>query len=316
MGLFSNNKKLCPICGSPTPRLLPTKVANMPLCKECAGKVDLPGGALDQMSLEDFQKYLAFYEANRPLREKFTETYRLNFGFFGADLVLDTAHRLLRLKNQDHALVMEPEHIQSFRVLADERPLFEIRDGVLLCRRTDVEARARALAPQIDRFLMQQQEYDRMEQFEMLRQQMERKPGEKAPERPHISRPRFSATAPVQQFRVELTLRHPYWKRFEATLGAPDFDSEHPSVEGYLCDYNEKVNQLHELASKVLLIVDPRGREQQEGAAQPAAVSAPQPVQAAAADPVAEIQKYKSLLDAGVITEEEFTAKKRQLMGI
>ena len=31
MGLFSNNKKLCPICGSPTPRLLPTKVEDMPL---------------------------------------------------------------------------------------------------------------------------------------------------------------------------------------------------------------------------------------------------------------------------------------------
>ena len=44
MGLFSNNKKLCPICGSPTPRLLPTKVEDMPLCKECAGKVDLPDG--------------------------------------------------------------------------------------------------------------------------------------------------------------------------------------------------------------------------------------------------------------------------------
>ena len=26
MGLFSNNKKLCPICGSPTPRLLVTKI--------------------------------------------------------------------------------------------------------------------------------------------------------------------------------------------------------------------------------------------------------------------------------------------------
>ena len=47
MGLFSNNKKLCPICGSPTPRLLPTKVEDMPLCKECAGKVDLPNGVLD-----------------------------------------------------------------------------------------------------------------------------------------------------------------------------------------------------------------------------------------------------------------------------
>ena len=26
MGLFSNNKKPCPICGNATPRLLPTKV--------------------------------------------------------------------------------------------------------------------------------------------------------------------------------------------------------------------------------------------------------------------------------------------------
>ena len=34
------------------------------------------------------------------------------------------------------------------------------------------------------------------------------------------------------------------------------------------------------------------------------------------ADAVAEIQKYKALLDAGVLTEEEFTAKKRQLLGI
>lgn len=33
-------------------------------------------------------------------------------------------------------------------------------------------------------------------------------------------------------------------------------------------------------------------------------------------DPVKEIQKYKSLLDSGAITEEEFTAKKRQLLGI
>ena len=33
-------------------------------------------------------------------------------------------------------------------------------------------------------------------------------------------------------------------------------------------------------------------------------------------DAVSEIQKYKALLDAGVLTEEEFSAKKRQLLGI
>lgn len=51
MGLFSNDKKCCPICGEPTPRLFPTKV-------------DLPNGALDNMSLGDFEHYIAFYDGN------------------------------------------------------------------------------------------------------------------------------------------------------------------------------------------------------------------------------------------------------------
>ena len=81
MGLFSNNKKLCPICGSPTPRLLPTKVEDMPLCKECAGKVDLPDGVLERMSLDQFKKYIAYYDENQALRDAFKETDRMSFGF-------------------------------------------------------------------------------------------------------------------------------------------------------------------------------------------------------------------------------------------
>ena len=33
-------------------------------------------------------------------------------------------------------------------------------------------------------------------------------------------------------------------------------------------------------------------------------------------DPIEEIRKYKSLLDDGIITQEEFDAKKKQLLGI
>ena len=44
--------------------------------------------------------------------------------------------------------------------------------------------------------------------------------------------------------------------------------------------------------------------------------SVPQAAPAQASDPIQEIQKYKQLFDAGVITEAEFTAKKKQLMGI
>lgn len=66
MGLFSNNKKLCPLCGTPTPRLLPTKVEGMALCKDCANKLDLPDNALDAMTVADVEQYMAVYEENRP----------------------------------------------------------------------------------------------------------------------------------------------------------------------------------------------------------------------------------------------------------
>ena len=52
----------------------------------------------------------------------------------------------------------------------------------------------------------------------------------------------------------------------------------------------------------------------------PAGEEAPEPEETLpstqAADPVAEIRRYKELLDEGILTEEEFAAKKRQLLGI
>ncbi len=49
----------------------------------------------------------------------------------------------------------------------------------------------------------------------------------------------------------------------------------------------------------------------QQAQAQPAQVAAP-----AADDTIAQIQKLAELQKAGVITEEEFAAKKKQLLGI
>lgn len=59
MGLFSNNKKLCPICGSPTPRFLATKFENEAICKDCDNKIDLPDGVQGKMTLADFRQYIA-----------------------------------------------------------------------------------------------------------------------------------------------------------------------------------------------------------------------------------------------------------------
>ena len=49
------------------------------------------------------------------------------------------------------------------------------------------------------------------------------------------------------------------------------------------------------------------------------AATAPQPVQQVVEQkpsPADEIRKYKGLLDDGIITQEEFEAKKKQLLGL
>ena len=77
-----------PICGNATPRLLPTKVEGVPICKECDKKIDLPNGVLDSMTLDDFRRYIDFTTKIRVLRERFHPEYRFGFGAFNTQLVL------------------------------------------------------------------------------------------------------------------------------------------------------------------------------------------------------------------------------------
>jgi hypothetical protein len=58
-----------------------------------------------------------------------------------------------------------------------------------------------------------------------------------------------------------------------------------------------------------------KGQAQQAAAAPPPAAEAAPPT-SAEPDPAAEIQKYAALRDQGLITEEEFAAKKKAILGI
>ena len=83
-------------------------------------------------------------------------------------------------------------------------------------------------------------------------------------------------------------------------------------AESILLTLLYKVNALHTLARNLMQLIAPGAPETGAGAAQTAA-----PAQTGGApNAVEELKQYKSLLDAGVLTEEEFAAKKRQLLGI
>lgn len=138
MGLFSNNKKPCPICGAPTPRILATKIEDIPICRDCEMKGDLPADMSNQITMKEFLHCLDLYEENRALREMFSETHLYHFGFFEESLRLDISHRLFRIKVADSAWAMEASNLKSFRILEDDAPLFEGDHNGLKCYQSDV----------------------------------------------------------------------------------------------------------------------------------------------------------------------------------
>ncbi len=60
MGLFSNNKKPCPICGKATPKLLATKIAGeTPICSDCSKKISMESQRVEALSVEELKEHLA-----------------------------------------------------------------------------------------------------------------------------------------------------------------------------------------------------------------------------------------------------------------
>lgn len=310
MGLFTNSKKGCPVCGEPTPRIFPTKVDGIPICKACNKKIFLPNGKLNEMSLDEFLEYMNFYEENQGLRDIFFESYTYNSGFCEVILKVDTAHGLFCMNDPKEGLVFEAANLKSIRVLEGEALLFEGEEGVFNKFKSDVPERVWGLRRAAEEFRISYAEYERMEAREKERQERAREQGQTITTR-YIPRPTFDDGGLFKKFYLEMTFDHPYWSEVRWEISAPSFDFEYPRVEDYMSDYENKVEEFRALAVNVMQLIDPNvqmadGDEANSEAAQPVS----------AVDAVEEIKKYKELLDMGIITEEEFAVKKHELLGL
>lgn len=317
MGLFSNNKKLCPVCGNPTPRFFSTKIEDMPICKECESHIDLPSGAVNEMSVEDFKGYLNFFKENQALRDAFTETYSYDLGFLNGNFVVDANSRLFRLHNSGFGIAFEAANLKSFRILEDGKPLFENNGNALKCYISEVPERVNAMSPLIAQFRMQRHEYEMWERMERMQRERARDDDNHNPPPIHRARPYFETEGPIERFHIELELEHPYWSDYRWERKAPTFSTSDPSIEGYMQEYEESVNALHELATQLMQLICPGAGEVYDNtgmAGQPISQTAPQAN--SEANVIEQLQQYKALLDSGILTEEEFAAKKRQLLGL
>ena len=207
--------------------------------------------------------------------------------------------------------------MKSFRILEGNNLLFESRGNALKCYESDVPEKVRGMRTTLEQFKARRQQYELMRNRERREEEAARQRGETY-QRPYISEPVFDGYEPFENFRLEITMEHPYWSDFSAETYGPRFDRTHPYIDSYLRDYQNAAEKMHELAINLMQFICPGAGEISGG--NPVGAKETIQMQGGTAgggkDAIEEIKKYKELLDMGIITEEEFAVKKSQLLGL
>ncbi len=299
MGLFTK-KEPCAICGGKVKGLLPWKIEGQYVCDSCHGVVDVQKDKED-MTMEQFRQYRAFREENQALKDQFTISQKVDFGAFDTKLVFDFDHRLFCMDQHLAKTVFRGGEIRSFVIQEDGAPIFEGGPQGLARYESVVPGHLTMMAPQLNQILMQKQLEDQLN--------VGRDPD-------HRPAPRFyDIPEPFKKFQVSIYVDHPYWSLLECDRSGPTFDNDYPDVNDYMNRYQEGYWLMENLAQCLMTVAFPDAPAEgaQQGAqqeTQPAAAAAP------AQDAVSQLKQYKQLLDDGVITQADFDAKKKQLMGL
>lgn len=299
MGLFTK-KEPCAICGGKVKGLLPWKIEGQYVCDSCHGVVDVQKDK-ENMTMEQFRQYRAFREENQALKDQFTISQKVDFGAFDTKLVFDFDHRLFCMDQHLGKTVFRGGEIKSFVIQEDGAPIFEGGPQGLVRYESIVPERLTMMAPQLNQILMQKQLEDQLN--------VGRDPD-------HRPAPRFyDIPEPFKKFQVSIYVDHPYWSLLECDRSGPTFDNDYPDVNDYMNRYQEGYWLMENLAQCLMTVAFPDAPAEgaQQGAqqeTQPAAAAAP------AQDAVSQLKQYKQLLDDGVITQADFDAKKKQLMGL
>ncbi len=332
MGLFKNNSKPCPLCGEPTDLLFPKKVDDIAICKHCYNKIDVPAETLKGMKLEDLMNYMNFHKLNRALADIFTESYKYDVSSgTGAAVILDKTNKLLRFSEDSDKLVFRMDSVTSFQICEGDDVLFEGSPNGFMEHPSGALDYVQNMAIDIVKFNAEKAAYaQRLAEAEKAKARGE-KP--KTEFEPHFTKyPKFSA------YNIIFKLKdHEYFSAYTLRATAPGFDNENPSIAQYTGEYNLKTKEMRALAAALMeglwnitikteeapaaapekppvIVMNQKPAEPAPApapAAPPAAPSAPAP----SVDIAEEIKKFKELLDLGAITQEEYDAKKKQLLG-
>ncbi|MEG6523837.1 DUF4428 domain-containing protein [Desulfotomaculum sp. 1211_IL3151] len=302
MGLFSK-KPPCPICGGKISWFLPSKIEGEYICDTCHNKIDMETDKESQLTMQSFREYLTFYDQNQLLKDQFVISERIDFGLWDTKIIFDYQNKLFCLSKNLDKTVFEGKQLKSFIIKEDSAPLFEGSAAGLRRYASTVPERAMALAPQISQFMMNRQMARAMDKLD------DGKANWSAP------RQYFDVPEPFQVFNVELHFDHPYWTVIKCDMDGPRFDNNLPDVNGYIRSYQRSIGEIEKLVTAFKTVAFPEAPDQSIGHGA-AGAQAVHTTMAPPVDAIGEIKKYKTLMEEGIISQQEFDAKKKQLLGI
>jgi len=258
MGLFTNNKKPCPICGEGTPRLLATEIAgDVPICSDCSFKISIGTAKVKDFTLEDLKEHLTMREENaNRIKNEFRPNKSYEIGW--TKLNIDEANELFTIPLNMCGDTNNPP-IFKFEELMG----YELEEENCVIERFNRGDRAPLCTPMMYSPISQLTTQD------------------------HISR----------DFKLNLYLTNPCWDKVESSAG-----SFRASRYSYQSEYNEHLGKVSIVTMAIAAMMGVNFAEENDyGNAEAVA---------------GDLMKFKELLDAGIITQDEFDAKKKQLLGI
>ncbi len=301
MALFGKKKEVeyCAICGKERKTgflrgLFQSTVDGQYVCSDCYGMVDVDSDILNKMTIPEFKEYIQFREENQKLKEQFETTNTFDFGIFDTKIVFDQTHGYLAFSTALDKTIFERKHLTSFVIKEDDHVIFEGDANGLHSYETEVYNELRRM---YTRFSAYRQEVRSYENRLARLSASERQSGAD-------QHPSFSGIEPFSSFNVDIFLDHPYWKKFHFDMAGPRFSNGLSIEEIYRHEYQSNYNKMEQLANDFMnFAFSGTCSGSTEGAA-------PQE------DVTDTLKRLKELLDMGILTEEEFTAKKRQLLGL
>lgn len=300
MGLFSK-KPPCPICGGKISWFLPSKIEGEYICDTCYSKIDMDSDKASHLTMQEFKEYLVFYDQNQLLKEKFVTSEQIDFGLWDTKIIFDYQNKIFCMSKNPDKTVFEGKQLKSFIIKEDSAPLFEGSAEGIRRYSSATPERAMAMAPQITQFIMSRRMARAIDKLD------DGKENRTAPMQ------YFDVPEPFRAFNVELYFDHPYWTVIKCDMAGPRFNNNLPDVNDYIRSYQRSIEEIEKLVAAFKTVAFPSAPDQSisSSAAQAGHIASAPP-----ADAIEEIKKYKALMEDGIISQQEFDAKKKQLLGI